>query len=150
MSSPSLAQKTLDFAALPNDRWPGRLIVGGKTLTDFVAISDEAAPEASWTLRVFRSVSVPELQIRAQWRTIGAVTEWIPTLVNNAPKSSGKVTEVRSLAASWQTHGPVDFYENKGAQSALEDFADRTELDIDLVELMPEGGRSSDGIFSSR
>jgi len=144
---PTNAPKTLDFAALPNDRWPGRLIVGGKTLDDFVAISEEISPDPSWTVRVFRSVSTPELQIRAQWRTIGAATEWIPTLVNNAPKSSGKVTEVRSLAASWPTRGPVDFYGNKGSSYKIDDFVDRTELDIDLIELMPEGGRSSDGIL---
>jgi len=105
--------QTLDFAALSADRWPGRLVVGGQTLNDFVAIGEEATAEASWTTRVFQSVSVPELQIRAQWRTIGAVTEWISTLVNNAPAPSGRVTEVRSLAASWPTRGPVDFYGNK-------------------------------------
>jgi len=139
--------QTLDFAALPDGRWPGRLAVEGKALDDFVAIGEEPSPDASWRVRVFQSVSVPELQIRAQWRSISAVTEWIPTLVNNAPKSSGKVTEVRSLAASWPTRGPVDFYGNKGSQHSLEDFADRTELDIATIELMPEGGRSSDGIF---
>jgi len=136
-----------DFAALPDNRWPGRLVVGGQTLDDFVAISEEVSPNTSWTLRVFQSVSVPELQIHAQWRSIGNATEWISTLVNNSPKSSAKVTEVRSLAASWQTQGPVDFYGNNGAQSALEDFIDRTELDIDVIELMPLGGRSSDGIL---
>jgi len=140
-------QQTLAFAVLLDNRWPGRLVVGDKTLDDFVAIAEEASPDAGWTLRVFQSVSAPELQIRAQWRTIGAVTEWIPTLVNNAPKSSGKVTEVRSLAASWPTRGPVDFYGNKGSEARLDDFLDRTELDIDVVELMPNGGRSSDGIF---
>jgi len=88
----------LAFAGLPADRWLGRLVVGGKMLDDFVAIGEEVSPDASWAIRVFQSVSVPELQIRAQWRTIGAVTEWIPTLVNNAPKPSGKVTELRSLA----------------------------------------------------
>jgi len=132
---------------LPHDRWPGRLIVDGKTLDDFVAIAEEASTDASWTVRVFQSVSVPTLQIRARWRTIGAVTEWIPTLINNAPKPSGKVTGVRSLAASWQTRGPVDFYGNNGSTASLDDFIDRTELDIDEIELMPEGGRSSDGIF---
>jgi len=141
------ARKTLDFASLPDDRWPGRLVVGGKTLDDFVAISEEPSAQASWTARVFQSVSEPTLQIRAQWRNIGAVTEWIPTLVNNAPKSSGQVTELRSLAASWRTRGPVDFYGNNGAQSRPDDFADRTKLDIDVVELMPIGGRSSDGIL---
>jgi len=145
MSSP--AQKPSDFAALPDARWPGRLIVGGATLDDFVAISEEASSDASWTVRVFQSVSVPELQIRAQWRTIGAVTEWISTLVNNAPKSSGKVTEVRSLAASWPTRGPVDFYGNKGSSHKPDDFLDRTELDIGVLELMPEEGRSSCGIL---
>jgi len=55
----SLPQKTLDFAALPDDRWLGRLIVGGKTLTDFMAISEEPSPDASWTVRVFQSESVP-------------------------------------------------------------------------------------------
>jgi len=139
--------KTLDFAALPDKRWPGRLIVGGKTLADFVVIAEELSPDASWTVRVFQSVSVPELQIRAQWRTIGAVTEWIPTLVNNSTKPSERVTEVRSLAASWQTRGPVDFYGNKGSEIELDDFEDRTELDIDTITLMPEGGRSSAGIF---
>jgi len=143
----SLTQKTLDFAALPDDRWPGRLIVGGKTLTDFVAISEEPSPDASWTLRVFQSISVPELQIRAQWRTIGAVTEYIPTLVNNAPKSSGKVTEVRSLATSWQARSAVSFYGNNGTRVRLDDFADRIEHDVDLIELSPRGGRSSYGIL---
>jgi len=137
----------LDFAALPDDRWPGWLVVDGETLDDFVAISEEESADVSWTVRVFQSVSIPELQIRAQWRSIGTVTEWIPTLVNNAPKSSGKVTEVRSLAASWPTRGPVDFYGNNGSHEGLDDFVDRTELDVDVVELMPLGGRSSDGIF---
>jgi len=135
------------FAPLPDDRWPGRLIVGGKTLDDFVAIKEEASADASWSIRVFQSVSVPELQIRAQWRTIGAVTEWIPTLVNNSTTPSGRVTQVRSLAASWPTRGPVDFYGNNGATSKADDFHDRTEPDIDTIELMPEGGRSSDGIL---
>jgi len=145
MSSPT--QKTLDFAALPDDRWPGRLVVGGKTLDDFVAISEESSPDAGWTVRVFQSASTPELQIRAQWRVVGTVTEWIPTLLNNAAKPSGKVTELRSLAASWPTRGPVDFYGNKASAHLPTDFLDRTELDIDLVELMPVGGRSSDGIL---
>jgi len=144
---PSDAPKTLNFAALPDNRWPGRLIVGGQTLADFVAISEEPSSDDSWTVRVFQSVSVPTLQIRAQWRTIGAVTEWIPTLVNNAPNPSGKVTELRSLAASWPTRGPVDFYGNKGSFHSLDDFVDRTELDIESIELMPDGGRSSDGIL---
>jgi len=134
-------------SSLPDNRWPGRLVVGGKTMDDFVAISEEASPDASWTLRVYQSVSVPELQIHSRERTIGAVTEWIPTLVNHAAKPSGKVTEVRSLAASWPTRGPVDFYGNNGSQAAPDDFADRTELDIDVVGLMPNGGRSSDGIL---
>jgi len=30
----------LDFALLPDDRWPGRLVAGGKTLKDFVAIGE--------------------------------------------------------------------------------------------------------------
>jgi len=132
---------------LPDQRWPGRLVVGGKTLDDFVAITEEASPDPSWTLRVYQSVSVPELQIHSRERTIGAVTEWIPTLVNNAAKLSGKVTELRSLAGSWRTRGPVDFYGNNGSQARLDDFADRTHLDIDVVELMPTGGRSSNGIF---
>jgi len=141
-------QKTQGFATLPDNRWPGRLVVGGKTLDDFVAIGKETSPDAGWTLRVFQSVSAPELQIRAQWRTIGAVTEWIPTLVNNAPKPSAKVTELRSLAASWPTRGAVDFYGTKGsAYKSPEEFSDRTECDINAVELMPNGGRSSDGIF---
>jgi|GEM_PF-5631313 len=66
--------KTLDFTALPDKRWPGRLIVGGKTLDDFVAVAEEPASDASWTVRVFQPTTVPELQIRAQWRTIGTVT----------------------------------------------------------------------------
>jgi len=143
----SNAPKTLDFATLPDARWPGRLIVGGQTLTDFVAIGEEPSLDASWTIRVFQSVSTPELQIRAQWRSIGAVTEWIPTLVNNAPKPSGKVTEVRSLAASWPTRGPVDFYGNKGSSHKPDDFLDRTEFDIGVLELMPEEGRSSCGVL---
>jgi len=137
----------LAFAALPAECWPGRLVVGGEVLDDFVAISEEPSPDATWAIRVFQSVSVPELQIRARWRTIGAVTEWIPTLVNNAPKPSGKVTEVRSLAASWPTRGPVDFYGSNGSNESLDDFGDRIERDIDVVELMPNGGRSSDGIL---
>jgi len=144
---PSDTQEILGFATLPADRWPGRLIVGGKTLEDFVAIGEEPSPVASWTTRVFQSVSVPELQIRAQWRTIGAVTEYIPTLVNNAPKSSGKVTEVRSLAASWQTRSAVSFYGNNGSRVRLDDFADRIEHDVDLIELAPRGGRSSYGVL---
>jgi len=144
----SHASQTLDLAVLPDDRWPGRLVVGGEVLNDFVAISEEPPSDASWTIRVFQSVSVPELQIHAQWRTIGAVTEWIPTLVNNAPKCSGKVAELRSLAASWKTSGPVDFYGNNGsAELTPEDFLDRTERDISVIELMPQGGRSSDGIL---
>jgi len=95
------------------------------------------------TTRVFQSESTPALQIRAQWRTIGAVTEWIPILVNNAPKPSGKVSEVRSLAASWPTRGPVDL----GSFHSIEDFLDRTELDIGTIDLMPDGGRSSDGVL---
>jgi len=141
------AQKTLDFASLPDVRWPGRLVVGGKVIEDFVAISEEPSPDASWTVRVFESVSVPTLQIRAQWRAIGAVTEWIPTLVNNAPAPSGKVTELRSLAASWPTRGPVDFYGNKGSFHKPDDFADRIERDVDVVELIPEEGRSSCGVL---
>jgi len=132
---------------LPRDRWPGRLVVDGKTLDDFMFIKEEASADPSWTVRLFQSASVPKLQIRAQWRTIGRVTEWIPTLVNNAAKSSGKVTELCSLAASWRTRGPVDFYGNRGSQARLDDFADRTQLDIDVVELMPWGGRSSYGIL---
>ncbi|KXU35381.1 hypothetical protein AXK12_05265 [Cephaloticoccus capnophilus] len=143
----SKTEKTLDFAALPDKRWPGRLIVGGKTLDDFVAIAEEPSQEAGWTVRVFQSTTAPELQIRAQWRTIGAVTEWIPTLINNSAKPSERVTGVRSLAASWPTRGPVDFYGNKGSEARLDDFLDRTELDIDTITLMPNGGRSSDGIF---
>jgi len=41
----------------------------------------------------------------------------------------------------------VDFYGNKGSEAELDDFEDRTELDIDTITLMPKGGRSSDGIF---
>jgi len=134
-------------SALPDNRWPGRLIVGGKTLDDFVAIAEEASPDPLWTLRVFQSVSVPELQIRSQERTIGAVTEWIPTLVNNTPKYSGKVTELRSLAASWQTRGSVDFYGNKGSFHRPHDFLDLIERDIAVLDLTPVGGRSSDGIL---
>jgi len=145
---PSLTPQVLDLAALPDNRWPGRLVVGGQTLDDFVAISEEKSSDASWTTRVFQSVSAPELQIRAQWRTIGAVTEWIPTLANNAPKASERVTELRSLAASWRTRGPVDFHGNNGsAELTPEDFLDRIERDIDVVDLMPVGGRSSDGIL---
>jgi len=144
---PSQAQKTLAFASLPSNRWPGRLIVGGKVLDDFVAISEEPSPDALWTTRIFESASVPTLQIRAQWRTIGAVTEWIPTLVNNGISPSGKVTEVRSLAASWPTRGPVDFYGNKGTDIKPDDFLDRTEFDFGLVELMPIDGRSSGGVL---
>jgi len=110
------------FATLPDNHWPGRLVVGGQTLDDFVAIAEEPSPDAGWTVRLFQSVSVPELQIHAQWRTIGAVTEWIPTLVNNAPKPSGKVTEVRSLAAAWPTRGPVDFTETRGRKRVLMTF----------------------------
>jgi len=137
----------LDLALLPDNRWPGRLVVGGKTLDDFVAIGEEPSGDASWTTRLFQSESTPTLQIRAQWRTIGAATEWISTLVNNAPASSEKVTEVRSLAASWQTRGPVDFYGNKGSFHKPDDFADRTERDISVIELMPEEGRSSCGVL---
>jgi len=145
----SSAQKSLNqaLAVLSDDRWPGRVVVGGQTLDDFVAISEEPFEDAAWTLRVFQSVSIPELQIRAQWRTIGAVTEWISTLVNNAPKSSGKVTEVRSLAASWRTRGPVDFYGTKSEYGSVDGYGDRTERDIEVVELMPYGGQSSSGIF---
>jgi len=145
MILPQLAQgETPNLSSrLPHDRWPGRLIVDGKTLDDFIAISEEPSPDAAWTIRVFQSVSVPELQIRAQWRSIGAVTEWIPTLVNNAPKSSGKVTEVRSLATSWQTRSAVSFYGNNGSRVRLDDFAERIEHDVDLIELVPRGGRSS-------
>jgi len=154
--APASAQ-SLAFATLPDNRWPGRLVVGGKTLDDFVAISEEPHADAGWTLRVFQSVSTPQLQIRAKWRTINRVTEWNSTLVNNAPKPSPKVTEVRSLAASWQTRGPVDFYGTKnlpvnfdGVRCLIDDidgFGDRTELDIDTVELIPRGGRSSNTIF---
>jgi len=149
MILPRLAQGETSSisSSLQPDRWPGRLVVGGKTLDDFIAIAEEPSADASWTVRMFQSASVPELQIRAQWRTIGEVTEWIPTLLNNSTKSSGKVTEVRSLAASWPTRGPVDFYGNNGSTASLDDFIDRTELDIDVVELMPNGGRSSDGIL---
>jgi len=136
-----------NFAPLADDRWPGRVVVDDKTLDDFVAISEKVSPDASWTLRVYQSASVPELQIHSRERTIGAVTEWIPTLVNHAAKPSGKVTEVRSLAASWPTRGPVDFYGNKGSSNKLDDFLDRIEHDIDAIELIPAGGRSSDGIL---
>jgi len=136
-----------NFAPLPDDRWPGRVVVDGKTLDDFVAISKEASPDASWTLRTYQSVSVPALQIHSRERTLGAVTEWIPTLVNTSSTPSGKVTEVRSLAASWPTRGPVDFYGNKGSTNKRDDFIDRIEHDIDTVELIPAGGRSSDGIL---
>jgi len=135
------------LATLPDNRWPGRLVVDGKTLDDFVAIKEDTSADASWTIRVFQSVSVPELQIRAQWRNIGAVTEWIPTLVNHSSTPSGRVTEVRSLAASWPTRGPVDFYGTQGSTMNLDDFIDRIERDIDVIELMPQGGRSSDSIF---
>jgi len=144
---PLSTPKTLALAVLPDDRWPGCLVVGGQTLDDFIAIQEEKSLDPSWTVRVFQSESVPTLQIRGQWRAIGAVTEWISTLVNNAPAPSGRVTEVRSLAMSWPTRGPVDFYGNKGSFHSVEDFLDRTELDIDTVELMPDGRRSSDGIL---
>jgi len=149
MLLPRLAQGATPSisSSLSHDRWPGRLVVGGKTLDDFIAISEEASPNASWTLRVYQSVSVPELQIRSQERTVGAVTEWIPTLVNNAEKPSGKVTKLHSLAASWPTRGPVNFYGNKGASNKRDEFLDRIEHDIDLIELIPAGGRSSDGIL---
>jgi len=146
---PSLPQKNASqsFASLPDARWPGRIVVSGRTLDDFVAISEEPHADAGWTRRVFQSESAPELQIRAQCRSIGPVTEWIPFLVNNSTEPSGKVTELRSLAASWPTRGPVDFYGNNGAKSLEDDFADRTERGIEVIELMPEGGRSSDGIL---
>jgi len=152
MMLPRLAQGETPSISSPlaDDRWPGRVVVDGKTLDDFVAISEEQSPDPSWTLRVFQSLSVPELQIRTQWRRIGAVSEWIPTLVNTSTTPSGKVSEVRSLAASWPTRGPVDFYGTNGAKEPSanpDDFVDRTELDIDVVELMPLGGRSSDGIL---
>lgn len=148
MKTPTVSTSSIAPSfSLPNDRWPGSLAVSGKTLDDFVSIGDEAHPDASWTVRVFHSVSEPTLQIRAQWRAIGAVTEWIPTLVNNSPKPSVRITEVRSLAASWPTRGPVDFYGTNGSDSTPNDYVDRTELDIGVVELMPKGGRSSDGIF---
>ncbi|KXU34067.1 hypothetical protein AXK11_09045 [Cephaloticoccus primus] len=133
---------------LPENRWPGRLVVGGKTLDDFVTIGEEASPEASWTIRVFQSVSEPTLQIRAQWRAIGPATEWISTLVNNSSAPSECVTELRSLAASWPTRGPVDFYGTKGGEDhVLDEFADLRQVDIDAVELSPEGGRSSAAIL---
>jgi len=146
---PSIAQRTSPqgFASLPDARWPGRIVVSGRTLEDFVAISEEPHTDPSWTLRVFQSVSVPALQIRAQWRGIGPVTEWIPFLVNNGHKLSGRVTEVRSLAASWPTRGPVDLYETNGSDQVPDDFADRTKLDIGVVELMSKVGCSSDGVF---
>jgi len=149
MILPQLAQGEAPSisSSLSHDRWPGRLVVGGKALDDFVAISEEASPDPSWTLRVYQSVSVPELQIHSRERTIGAVTEWIPTLVNNAAKPSEKVTEVRSLAVSWPTRGPVDFYGTNGSSSKIDDFIDRTQLDIAELTLIPQGGRSSDGIF---
>ncbi|KXU34069.1 hypothetical protein AXK11_09055 [Cephaloticoccus primus] len=130
---------------LPENRWPGRLVVGGKTLDDFVAIGEEASSEASWTIRVFQSISEPTLQIRAQWRAIGAATEWISTLVNNSSAPSGSVTELRSLAASWPTRGSVDFYGNRGSLCEIEDFADLSESDLDVIELRPKGGKSSNG-----
>jgi len=145
----SLAQKSSAqaFATLPDARWPGRLVVGGRTLDDFVAISEKPSTNASWTTRVFQSASEPTLQIRAEWRVIGAATEWISFLVNNSNTLSGQVTELRSLAASWTTRGPVDLYETNGSRSEPEDFLDRTKLDIRVVELKPSAGRSSDGVL---
>jgi len=135
------------FSSLPDARWPGRVVVSGKTLDDFVAIAEEASADASWKIRVFQSVSEPTLQIRAQWRSIGAVTEWIPTLVNNSSQPSKRVSEVRSLAIAWRTRGAVDFYGNAGARTRLNDFVDRIERDIGVIELMPTGGRSSEGVL---
>jgi len=146
---PSLAQRTSPrgFASLPDARWPGRIVVSGRTLEDFVAISEEPHADAGWTLRVFQSVSVPSLQIRAQWREVGPATEWVPVLVNNSHKLSGRVSSVRSLAASWPTRGPVDLHENNGSTNTPDDFIDRTNRDIGVVELLPNGGRSSDGVL---
>jgi len=146
------AQDTTDrpqgFGMLPQTRWPGRLVVGGKTLDDFVAIGEETHPDPTWTVRVFASVSEPTLKIRAQWRGIGEATEWISTLVNDSPKPSGRVSEVCSLAASWPVSGAVDFYGNKGSEDgANDDFMDIRELDIHTVHLMPVGGRSSEGVL---
>jgi len=139
---------TPEFSSVPQDRWPGRLVVGGKVLDDFMAVKEEASPDPAWIIRVFQSVSEPTLQIRAQWRTIGAVTEWIPFLVNNNAAPSARVSEVRSLAASWRTRGAVDFYGNKGSFDGADDFADRIQRGIRAtVELMPEEGRSSSGIL---
>ncbi|KXU35382.1 hypothetical protein AXK12_05270 [Cephaloticoccus capnophilus] len=41
----------------------------------------------------------------------------------------------------------MDFYGNNGSHESIHDFEDRIELDIDEIELIPHGGRSSDGIF---
>jgi len=135
------------FGALPEVRWPGRIVVGGKTISDFVAIAEEPHSDASWTLRVFRSASVPALKIRAQWREVGSVTEWISFLVNDSAEPSGRVTELRSLAQKWLTRGPIDFYGNNGSMCILDDFEDIEKHHIDTVELSPNGGRSSDGIL---
>jgi len=136
------------IGTLPENRWPGRLVVGGKTLADFVAIGEEAHPDATWKIRVFQSVSEPTLQIRTQWRTIGAATEWLSTLVNNSPEPSARVSEVRSLAAAWAVPGAVDFYGTKGGYDfILDEYADLIKFDIDALELRPDGGRSSAGIL---
>jgi len=147
LNPPPLLPRSQGIGALPQTRWPGRLVGGGKTLDDFVAIEEEAHADPSWTVRVFRSTSVPTLQIRAQWREIGPVTEWISTLVNASAEPSERVTEVRSLAAAWRTRGAVDFYGNRGSICEIDDFADRTVYAVDVVHLMPQGGKSSNGTF---
>jgi len=55
------------------------LVLGGKTLDDFVAIKEEPSPDPAWTLRIFQSISVPTLQIRTQWRTIGVASRSVKT-----------------------------------------------------------------------
>jgi len=144
----SMGATTSDIVSpLRQDRWPGLVVVENKILDDFVALKEEASASGGWTVRTFQSVAVPTLQIRAQWRTIGAVTEWIPTLVNNSSKPSGRVNDVRSLAASWKTRGQVDFYGNEGSLCTLNDFMDRTIFNIENLDLVPLGGRSSEGVF---
>jgi len=136
------------IGTLPQDRWPGRLVVGGKTLDDFVAISEEAHQDATWKVRVFQSSLMPTLQIRSQWRNIGPATEYLSTLVNTSQAPSARVTEVRSLAATWAVSGAVDFYGSKGGYDyILDEYADQIKFDLTAVELEPEGGRSSAGVL---
>jgi len=54
---------------------------------------------------------------------------------------------VYSLAISWPTRNRVDFYGNKGSFHQPDDFADLKQVDMSSMDLVPVGGRSSDGIF---